>query len=184
MLSSMTRFLISAAVLLFVSCASLIGYETALGDDRHMPEDAAYETSYFSSPRQAVEAIRKMQKAEDWTSLARYYDLDGSGIDRKSLISGEFFIRTERPAVSHPGGFWRYKHPFAPDFEYASSSPADKAGIVTVSVSISIDQGSGSPQRQGRQEFEMRQSDRGFQILPNTRDRIPDVPFKLEKFTR
>lgn len=147
-----------------------------MGNDRQKPEQPAREAAFFDSPRQAVDAIRKMLIEKDWASLARYYDLDGSGIDRKTLISGEFFVRTERPEVSHPAGFWRYKHPFAPSFEYSSDSGADQDGIVTVNLSISIDQGSGSPAQEGRDAFQMRQSERGLQVLPKTRERVPVSP--------
>jgi hypothetical protein len=167
------RVLICGSIILAVCSASLIWHETAMGGDRQMPEEPAYEAAFFDSPRQAVDAIRKMLMEEDWASLAGYYDLDGSDVDRKTLISGEFFVRTERPRVSHPAGFWRYKHPFAPGFEYSFDSLTDQAGIVAVRVSISIDQGSGSPTQQGWHEFQMRRSERGFQILPEARAQVP-----------
>lgn len=159
----MKRLLISGAIILASVGAGLKWYGSYMDDSLETATGAAF----FESPEQAVKAISRMLTQEDWTSLARYYDLDGSGIDREDLVSGEFFIRTERPEVAHPGGFWRYKHPFAPSFEFVFTSSAREAGVVIVRVGISIDQGSGSPMQRGWQEFSMRESEAGFQILPN-----------------
>lgn len=143
-----------------------------MDNNQRLTHSAAPDAAYFESPRQAVEAIREMQGQEDWASLARYYDLEGSGIDREALVSGKFFVRSARPQVSHPGGFWRYKHPFAPSFEYASTCSAREAGVVIVRVDICIDQGSGSPVQRGWSEFSMRKSEKGFQVLPNAAEPI------------
>lgn len=141
--------------------------ESGARERRPRQHQRAADAGFFESPQRAVEAISKMLKEEDWASLARHYDLGGSDIDRKTLLSGEFFVRTERPEAAHPGGFWRYKHPFAPGFEYSFTTPADETGIVTVRVSIRIDQGAGQPVQVGWQEFRMRRSEKGFQILPD-----------------
>ncbi len=140
------------------------------------------DPAYFDSPRQAVEQITAMLEAKDWPALAHYYDLEGSGIDRAQLVSGEFFWRTERPEVSHPAGFWRYKHPFSPGFHYAWSgsevgianimaapdadTPEGDPGIVKVVLEVEIEQGAGEPVQRGFSEFRMRRSERGYQILP------------------
>ncbi len=163
----MKRSALVGLIVLAAAAAALMWYEVAMDDDRKVPDAA-----FFESPKLAVDAIRKMQGEEDWASLARYYDLEGSGIDRGTLVSGEFFIRTERPEISHPGGFWRYKHPFAPSFEYAFTTPADEAGIVIVRVSITIDQGAGSPAQEGWHEFLMRKSEAGFQVMPGSAQEI------------
>ncbi len=139
------------------------------------------DPAYFESPRQAVEEITAMLVARDWPALARYYDLEGSGIDRAQLVSGEFFWRTERPEVSHPA-FWRYKHPFSPGFHYAWSGSSDEIanimappgadrpegdpGVVKVVLEVEIEQGAGEPAQRGFSEFRMRKSERGYQILP------------------
>ncbi len=165
--------------LLFFCAATLAGCEDDMADDR----------GYFESPRQAVDAITVMLEARDWPALTRYYDLEGSGIDRAQLISGAFFWRSERPEVSHPAGFWRYKHPFSPSFEYSWSAPDDGApgpipaapvadpdvpptpvadpNIIKVVLEVEIDQGAGSPAQRGFSGFRMRKSERGYQILPD-----------------
>ena len=144
--------------LLFFCAAAVAGCE----EDMAASDDPAY----FESPRQAVEAITVMLRAKDWPALARYYDLEGSGVERAQLVSGEFFYRTKRPEVAHPA-FWRYKHPFSPGFHYAWSAPAGEPGIVTVALEVEIDQGAGSPVQRGLAEFRMRESERGYQVLPD-----------------
>ena len=138
----------------------------ALAED-NSTEVTMSDAAFFASPESAVDAIRKLLKSKDWASLARYYDLTGSSVERQTLESGEFFIRSERPDVAHPGEFWRYKHPFPPSFEYSYAMPTNEAGIVTVRVGIKIDQGAGQAIQEGWQEFRMRESEEGFQILPN-----------------
>lgn len=161
-------FLAGGLMVLAFGTAGMVWYELTMADDQQLTDRAVPDAAFFASPKQAVEAIREMQGQEDWASLARYYNLEGSGIDRETLVSGEFFIRTERPEVSHPGGFWRYKHPFAPSFEYAFTTSSTEAGVVIVRVDISIDEGSESPMQRGWQEFLMRESKNGFQVLPGS----------------
>ena len=168
----MKGLLMSGLIVVAMGGAALMWYDSAMDDDQKLSEGSAPDAAFFESPKLAVEEIRKMQGEEDWASLARYYDLEGSGIDRQTLVSGEFFIRTERPQLSHPGGFWRYKHPFAPSFKYAFTTSAAEAGVVIVRVDISIEQGSGIPVQHGWQEFSMRESEAGIQILPNDAEPI------------
>lgn len=163
----MKRLLISGLIIATVGSVALMWYDSIMDNNKELPVGSGLEAAFFETPEQAVDSIRGMLRSENWASLARYYDLSGSGIDRDTLDSGEFFIRTERPEVSHPAGFWRYKHPFPPSFEYAFTTPADEAGIFVVRVSISIDQGAGSPAQEGWQDFLMRESGKGFQILPD-----------------
>ncbi len=122
--------------------------------------------SYFSSPEQAVDVARQLLLAEDYRALAGYYDLSGSDIERHALECGDFFMRRQRPEVSHPGGFWRYKHPFAPGFELSGVHPIDRAGVYRVIMTITIDQGVGAPLQEGMSCFYMIESSRGWQILP------------------
>jgi hypothetical protein len=83
------------------------------------------------------------------------------------LESGDFFIRKERPEFAHPAGFWRYKHPFAPGFTLNKVQATDKDAVYVIEVSISIDQGSGSPNQIGLDHFYMVKSDKGWKILPD-----------------
>jgi hypothetical protein len=121
------------------------------------------ESLYFESPEQAVAITSQLLRDEQFERLSRYYDLTGTGIDRAQLASGDFFVRRERPEAAHPGGFWKYREPFAPGFAYESHSVDDD--IATVRVTIAIDQGDGMIQR-GESSFRMRKGDRGWQLLP------------------
>jgi hypothetical protein len=161
-------------LVVFLCAAAVAGSGVVMADS----DDPAY----FESPRQAVEEITAMLVARDWPALARYYDLEGSGIDRAQLVSGEFFWRTKRPEMSHPA-FWRYKHPFSPGFHYAWSGswdeianimappgadkPEGDPSVVKVVLEVEIEQGSASPDQRGISEFRMRKSERGYQILPD-----------------
>ncbi len=119
---------------------------------------------YFTDPKTAVTVISGLIEQADWIVLSRYYDLSGSGIDREALESGRFFVRSERPPMAHPGGFWRIRHPFHPSFRYRyhQSLPENQ---VQVHLSIEIDQGGGMTQR-GMHSFLLRKSEKGYQILP------------------
>lgn len=129
-------------------------------------ERGSIGTAWFSSPEEAVPAISEMLRSEDFRRLASYYDLTGSGIDRGELESGDFFIRRERPEVAHPGGFWRYKHPFAPGFKYSGMTSAPGEGVYTIHLRIEIEQGEGSPPQVGLDSFLMIESEKGWQVLP------------------
>lgn len=129
--------------------------------------DQLAETNFFPSPEEAVPRISALLRQEDFKTLATYYDLSDSNLPPAQLESGAFFIRDERPEVAHPAGFWRYKHPFAPGFEYRGMRASSRAHVFVISVEISIDQGAGSPSQVGRSSFYMIQSGKGWQLLPD-----------------
>ena len=105
-------------------------------------------------------------KEQKWAELADYYDLAGTNIDRGELVSGRFFVRTDPPQAAHPGGFWKYRQPFPPGFAFDHAEPSsDDSATVNVTVAINIDQGGGAVQR-GVQTFQLRKSDKGYQLLP------------------
>jgi len=123
--------------------------------------------AYFESPEQAVERIKIMLLEEQWEKLAAFYDMtDVDDIDEKSLSSGEFFIRKQRPEAAHPGEFWKYKLPFSPQFDYQSHHFLNSE-FIEVTVEIEIDQGGGMIQR-GIENFYLKKSTNGYQILPKT----------------
>lgn len=126
---------------------------------------------YFNSAADAVERIPDLLRREDWAALARFYDLAGTSVKREELTSGRFFLNRERPANAHPGLPWTYRHPFTPGFKFKDAVDRAEVGVVTVVVTVDIDQGDGSVQR-GMQEFAMRRSTRGYQILPPDLERI------------
>lgn len=148
------------AALIFIG--SLYGCSAGTGQ---IPETKGTEARYFSSPQEAVILATELLRKEDWKTLSRYYDLSGSQIDRRELESGRFFVGTERPEGAHPGGFWRYRHPFPPGFMFDRVNATAGSSVIVVVVSIEIDQGGGVKQR-GVSEFKMRKSQKGYQILP------------------
>jgi len=125
------------------------------------------EDRCFNNPQDAVSDIAMMLRNKNWKDLASYYDLNESHVERGALTSGEYFIRHTRPKSAHPGGFWRYRHPFSPEFDFGWVEPVEENGdVVEVFVTIEIDQGGGMIQR-GIDSFLMRESECGYQILPD-----------------
>ena len=128
------------------------------------PPVPAATALFFHSPQEAVEKTAQLIKAKDWVTLAGYYDLTGRAIHREELESGKLFWRPERPATAHPGMAWQYIQPFTPGFEFDHAEPVDLSGIVRVELKIRIDQGGGQ-QQIGTDHFELRKSDKGYQLL-------------------
>jgi len=121
---------------------------------------------YLPGPEASVEIISQLLLSEDWTTLSSYYYLDDNNkglID--SLLSGDYFIRRERPEAAHPGGFWKYKHPFSPGFKYESYVQIAE-DVVKVNLVIEIDQGDGMIQV-GRESFLLKHFAQGYKILPD-----------------
>lgn len=128
---------------------------------------------YFANPASAVDRIKVMLKEKDWVALAKYYDLSDSPVEREDLVSGKFFYTDEKPEAAHSAGFWKYKHPFDPAFDFQSVRELDETGIVEVIMVIKIDQGGGLTQ-QGQQVFYMRRSESGYRIIPEYKNRVPE----------
>lgn len=152
-----------AKIATFLLCVSLSGCDrTATKKEKEKEKD---EERYFASPLEAVEQITLMLNEKNWSELAKYYDLADSPEERAELVSGKFFFTEEKPEAAHPGGFWKYKHPFAPAFEFESTREQEEAGVIEVTVGVEIDQG-GGPKQRGLQTFLMRKSDKGYQVMP------------------
>ena len=136
----------------------------------------AFETKHFASPAEAIPEITELIAASDFSTLAAYYDLSDSDVKVSELESGSFFIRTERPEMAHPAGFWRYKHPFAPGFTFSCIRPSSQAGVFVVEVSRTIAQGDCFPEQVCLSYFYMIQSDSGWKILP---DVVTEIDLKF-----
>ena len=126
------------------------------------------DDTYFSSPEAAVRMITKLLVKEEFKILAGYYDLSDSEIKLSELESGDFFIRKKRPDIAHPAGFWKYKHPFPPGYQFSSSIQTEKDNVYKVEVRVAVDQGSGIPEQTGFSYFYMIKSRKGWKILPET----------------
>ncbi len=154
----MKRTCFCALLLLVVEACAPMKDET-----RNPPSGEAY----FTSPEEAVVRITEMLRQEDFGTLAGYYDLSDSNVPLEDLESGAFFIRTDRPEVAHPAGFWRYRHPFPPGFTYSGMRSTAREGVFIIRVDTSIDQGADAPQQVGYSRFHMIKSANGWQILPD-----------------
>ena len=173
--SAMNRRCITALVsCMLMAAAGCVGGETATLSGAKGAAMKESQDLYFTGPKTAVSEISGLIKRSEWLALSRYYDLSGSGIDRRELESGRFFVRTERPPVAHPAGFWRIRHPFHPSFRYQNhrTLPGNR---VQVHLSIEIDQGGGMVQR-GVKSFLLRKSEKGYQILPFAPDNPDPFP--------
>jgi hypothetical protein len=125
------------------------------------------KTHYFSSPAEAIQIITELLEKKNFKILAKYYDLTNSEIKLNELESGAFFIRKERPEFSHPAGFWRYKHPFAPGFTLNRVQATAKDAVYVIEMTISIDQGFDSPKQIGLSTFYMIKKIKGWKVLPD-----------------
>ncbi len=160
------NYIILILIILFYGCS-------IMKNNKH--NEDSYE-KYFTSPQKAVSIITELLKNQDFKKLAAHYNLSSSKVTRSQLESGEFFIRKKRPEVGHPGGFWRYKHPFAPGYKYSHIQPTDKEEVYLISVVIEIDQGEGSMQQSGFSNFFMIKSAKGWQVLPDSYSEKQIVP--------
>src|SRR2546421_4001762 len=78
------------AVLLLVVCGCQ-HYKAGAGSGA-----SAKDEEVFNSPEQAVQRIAELQAKQDWSALARYYDLSGASEDVQTLRSGEYFQPSQR----------------------------------------------------------------------------------------
>lgn len=120
---------------------------------------------YFDTVEQAVEVATPLLEKKEWGTLARYYDLSDSPVERAELENGTFFYSARVEGFQHPAGFDRYKQPFAPGFKFMRSDETGQKDVVKVTVLVEIDQGGGMTQR-GMSEFYMRKHAKGWQFLP------------------
>ncbi len=155
----MRTFLSIAVLALVVVSFAYLGKENT----ETPPKSGQYDR-YFETPSAAVALVTKLLREEDWKTLSTYYDLTKSPLDRSSLEDANFFLESEKPEVVHPAGFWRYKQPFAPGFEFESSRIIGN-DIIEVTVVVEIDQGDGTVQR-GLDTFRLKAHPEGYQLLP------------------
>jgi hypothetical protein len=126
---------------------------------------AQLQNLFFPSPEKSVEIITQLLKSENWSTLSNYYYTIGVNQELiDSIMSGEYFLRREMPEVAHPAGFWKYRHPFPPGFNYSSHEKI-KENLIKVNLIIEIDQGEGLTQV-GKASFLLRKFHEGYKILP------------------
>ena len=115
---------------------------------------------YFATPEQAVEQINTLLNDKDWYVLTMCYDLEGSGVAREELISGEFFTDSDNELDNR----LIIKQPFTPGYSYLSHKQINE-DKVRVSLSVEADK---QEQIEGNelQYFFLRKTNLGYQILP------------------
>ena len=123
-------------------------------------------TLYFASPEEAVKKSQPLLVSKNWQELSACYDLSASDIEVGSLEDGSFFYTNERPDMAHPAGFWHYKHPFHPDFNYSRHESGEQENTVVVQVEVRISQGADLPEQIGLHTFGLKKPDKGYQFLP------------------
>ena len=146
---------------------SLLGLLMTGCHHQHAPKKNEDATArYFRTPQEAVSRINALMKEQNWPVLTSYYDISGTDLDRSELTSGQFFLRTQRPPDAHPGLNWRQRAPFPPGFVFDHVEKTADPKVVTVVVSIEIDEGGGMKQR-GLASFVLRKSAKGYQVVPD-----------------
>lgn len=121
---------------------------------------------YLPDPPDAIPVIAGLLRDRKWTELARCHDLTDSHLDVEDLARGRYFLDPDADTGHPVTRGWR--HPFAPGFEYDLHQVDDDEALVH--VVLQVDQGDG-PVQTGRDSFEMRRHDEGWQILPLREDR-------------
>jgi hypothetical protein len=120
--------------------------------------------AYFKTPESAVKRINRLLSDSDWEQLAKFYDLEGSRIDRRELLDGSFFYDENRGG--HGSGVDRYLHPFWPGSGLLEIRPSDVDDVFEVDVELKIDQGAGSEQSMIRTVY-LRRYPEGYRLLPS-----------------
>jgi hypothetical protein len=120
----------------------------------------------FESPEAAVPVLRDLVRLEDWPGLAAHYDLSGSGVERRELTSGAFFLAPGAGELGQPREVVRYRHPFAPAYELRRVIATQDPEVVVMEMGVEIDQGEGMPPQRGLSWFKMRRSPNGWKVLP------------------
>lgn len=116
---------------------------------------------YFANPEQAVEQINTLLNDKDWYVLTMCYDLDGSGVTREELISGDFFTDIDNELADSRVVI---KQPFTPGYIYLSHKQINE-DKVRVSLSVQSDK-HGQNEGNKLQYFFLRKTNLGYQILP------------------
>lgn len=88
----------------------------------------------FPDPESAVERVNALLAAEDWETLAEYYDLAGSELTREDVARWEWFEAGGRP-VADPRGRTGPHHPFPRGATYRERE-VDDSGVCRVTVEL------------------------------------------------
>ena len=117
---------------------------------------------YFEDPAAAVERIDELLAAEDWETLARYYDLEGSALSFDDVARWEWFEYGGQP-VADPAGRGGPHHPFPRGATYR----AHEVDGDVCRVSVELDPGlAGLHGGHSTARFELVRRAHGWQLRP------------------
>lgn len=131
--------------------------------DSAIPESGQYDR-YFPTPQAAVIGITELLEAEDWGTLAAYYDLTASSIDKTTLKNGNYFTADMDHTDTQSASMARREQPFAPGSQYWSTKPVGNDEF-EVSLTFEVEQEDGTVQR-GLDTLYLKAYPEGYQILP------------------
>lgn len=143
-------------LLIFPACA----YAPWNGDES-LPAGAPRT---FASPEAAVTEASRLLNEGKWERLSAYYDLEGTAVERTSLVDGSFFSRPV-PSAAEGAPALRQWHPFHPGSRFSHVNPAAEADEVEVVVEYETEVEGGLKLR-GYDAFRMRRSVEGWRLLP------------------
>lgn len=131
---------------------------------------------YFDHPEAAVERVNELLAAEDWETLARYYDLDRSELTFDEVARWEWFEYGGQP-VADPLGRTGPHHPFPDGATYRDHEVDDGVCRVTVELDPVLADLLHGPEPRGRDGPECRSfflihHDEGWQLLDPNDERL------------
>ncbi len=127
-----------------------------------MPKSGQYDL-YFPTPQAAVLGITELLEAEDWETLAAYYDLTASSIDKTTLKNGSYFTADMDHTDTKSASTAQHKRPFAPGSQYWSTKPVGNDEF-EVSLTIEVERKDGTVQS-GLGTLYLKAYPEGYQIL-------------------
>ena len=88
LLGIFSAILVGTLIMLYLFRGFGPGETGALFRSKELP----IPVSYFKTPATAVTKINAILAAQDWVTLAQYYELDRSGVNIARLADGSFFF--------------------------------------------------------------------------------------------
>lgn len=121
----------------------------------------------FGSRNSIVPAIDLMLRDKDWTTLAKYYDLEHSEVTAEELLSGDYFYDSTPGAAPATEEYRRYLRPFAPGARLDHEMDGGGQHVVTLVMVLDLHRGTGK-KGQRVYRFRVKRHTWGWRILPGT----------------
>lgn len=131
---------------------------------------------YFEDPETAVDRTNALLAAEDWETLARFYDLEGSELTFDEVARWEWFEHGGQP-VADPRGRSGPHHPFPAGSTYRDHEVDGRVCRVTVELDPALADLHHGPDPRGRDGPEFRaftliRQAEGWQLLEPNDERL------------